>query len=139
MKQFNIVLALSVLVNIASGQQNDNRPRILALYTGRADLAHISFVNEAKKELPEMAGKNNVRLELSDNWSLLNKKDLARYQLIMLLDTRPELPAQRAAFKQYMDKGGACIIFHFAGFALTPSDYPQNWSWYHDTLIASGE
>ena len=29
--------------------------------------------------------------------------------------------------------------FHFAGFALTPSDYPQNWDWYHNVFLGSGE
>jgi hypothetical protein len=139
MKQLNTALALFVLVNTALCQQNDNTLKILALYTGRADLAHISFVNEAKKELPKIAALNKFQIELSDNWTQLNTKDLTRYHLIMLLDTRPELPAQRAAFRKYLDNGGACIIFHFAGFALTPSDFPQNWSWYHDTLIASGQ
>lgn len=29
--------------------------------------------------------------------------------------------------------------FHFSAFALTPSAYPQNWDWYHDTFLGSGE
>ena len=29
--------------------------------------------------------------------------------------------------------------FHFAGFALTPSDVPQNWDWYHNTFLGSGQ
>jgi uncharacterized protein len=28
--------------------------------------------------------------------------------------------------------------FHFAGFALTPSAYPANWDWYHNTFLGSG-
>ena len=28
--------------------------------------------------------------------------------------------------------------FHFAGFALTPSVYPANWDWYHNTFLGSG-
>lgn len=35
-------------------------------------------------------------------------------------------------------KGGAWMGFHFAGFALTPSDYPQNWDWYHNDFLGSG-
>ncbi|HXA45052.1 MAG TPA: ThuA domain-containing protein, partial [Candidatus Angelobacter sp.] len=27
----------------------------------------------------------------------------------------------------------------FAGFALTPSAYPQNWDWYHDQFLGSGQ
>ena len=29
--------------------------------------------------------------------------------------------------------------FHFAGFALTPSAVPQNWDWYHNEFLGSGE
>ena len=126
-------------INFSFGQSGKNSPRMLALYTGRADLAHISFVNEAKVMLPRIAGQNNFQLEISDDWTTLNEKNISRYQLILLLDTRPEKQEQRDVFENYMKKGGACIIFHFAGFALTPSDFPQNWNWYHDTLIASGQ
>jgi len=28
--------------------------------------------------------------------------------------------------------------FHFAGFALSPSAYPANWDWYHNTFLGSG-
>jgi len=37
-----------------------------------------------------------------------------------------------------MEKGGAWMGFHFAGFALTPSKFPQNWDWYHEKFIAAG-
>ena len=38
-----------------------------------------------------------------------------------------------------MDNGGAFIGFHFAGFALNNSDFPQNWNWYHNTFIGAGQ
>jgi hypothetical protein len=28
--------------------------------------------------------------------------------------------------------------FHFAGFALTPSKFPQNWDWYHEEFLGAG-
>jgi hypothetical protein len=28
--------------------------------------------------------------------------------------------------------------FHFSAFALTPSAYPANWDWYHNTVLGSG-
>jgi uncharacterized protein len=37
-----------------------------------------------------------------------------------------------------MDHGGAWMGFHFAGFALTPSAFPQNWDWYHNEFLGSG-
>jgi hypothetical protein len=38
-----------------------------------------------------------------------------------------------------MKGGGAWMGFHFAGFALTPSDYPQNWDWYHNQFLGAGQ
>src|SRR2546426_3712073 len=58
--------------------------------------------------------------------------------ILVFLDTRPEDPAQRAAFQTYMEHGGAWMGFHFAAFALTPSAYPANWDWYHNTFLGSG-
>jgi hypothetical protein len=37
-----------------------------------------------------------------------------------------------------MEHGGAWMGFHFAGFALTPSAYPANWDWYHNTFLGAG-
>jgi len=37
-----------------------------------------------------------------------------------------------------MEHGGAWMGFHFAGFALTPSDFPQNWDWYHNEFLGAG-
>jgi len=38
-----------------------------------------------------------------------------------------------------MEHGGAWMGFHFSAFALTPSDFPQNWNWYHQKFLESGE
>jgi hypothetical protein len=38
-----------------------------------------------------------------------------------------------------MKNGGGWMGFHFSAFALTPSDYPQNWNWYHNEFLGSGQ
>jgi hypothetical protein len=58
--------------------------------------------------------------------------------VVVFLDTRPEAPAQREAFQKYVEGGGGWIGFHFAAFALTPSQVPQNWDWYHQEFLGSG-
>ena len=35
--------------------------------------------------------------------------------------------------------GGGWMGFHVAGFALTPSAFPQNWDWYHNQFLGAGE
>jgi hypothetical protein len=112
---------------------------VVAFYTGRDDLAHISFVHEANARFPEMAATNLFTYTATTNWDDLNAEFLSHYQVVMFLDTRPEKPAQRAAFQKYMEDGGAWMGFHFAAFALTPSGYPQNWDWYHHDFLGSGE
>lgn len=112
--------------------------RVIAFYTAKNDQAHISFVHEANKWFPEMAAKYHFSYDSTNNWQNLNAAFLSKYQVVIFLDTRPEDPAQRAAFREYMEHGGGWIGFHFAAFALTPSAVPQNWDWYHNTFLGSG-
>ena len=113
--------------------------KVIAFYTAKSDLAHISFVHEANKWFPEMAKKYNFSYDSTKNWSNLNAEFLSHYQVVLFLDTRPEDPAQRAAFQKYMEDGGGWMGFHFSAFALTPSDFPQNWDWYHEQFLGSGQ
>jgi hypothetical protein len=130
--------ALCILL-FCSRAQCAPRFNVIAFYTGKNDLAHISFVHEANKFFPQLALKYNIGYDSTTNWTDLNTKFLSHYQVVIFLDTRPDGPAQRAAFEQYMKTGGAWMGFHFSAFALTPSDYPQNWDWYHDEFLGSGE
>src|ERR1700712_4394393 len=113
--------------------------RVIAFYTGINDQAHISFVHEANKWFPKMAAQYHFTYDSTNNWDNLNAAFLSHYQVVLFLDTRPDSSTQREAFKQYMEHGGAWIGFHFAGFALTPSAYPQNWDWYHNDFIGAGQ
>jgi len=101
-------------------------------------LLHISFVHEANKWFPAMGAKYHFTYDSTNDWNNMNDAFLSKYQVVIFLDTRPEDSAQREAFKRYMDNGGGWMGFHFAGFALTPSDYPQNWDWYHNQFIGAG-
>jgi hypothetical protein len=137
-----LALVIGLLAGaISSPAQSSDAPRfkVIAFYTGKNDLAHISFVHEANAWFPKMADKYHFAYEATTNWSDLNVEFLSHYQVVLFLDTRPDDPAQRVAFQKYMEQGGAWMGFHFAAFALTPSDYPQNWDWYHDTFLGSGE
>ncbi|RYE36606.1 MAG: ThuA domain-containing protein [Sphingobacteriaceae bacterium] len=124
--------------NFANAQHQKPNFKVIAFYTAKNDLAHISFVHEANRKFPEMAAKYHFTYDSTQNWNNLNAKFLSNYQVVLFLDTRPEEPKQRAAFRQYMENGGAWMGFHFSAFALTPSAYPQNWDWYHNQFLGSG-
>jgi hypothetical protein len=85
-----------------------------------------------------MERQGNGGYDATKNLTWLNEQVLGQYQVVLFLDTRPEDPVQREAFRNYMDQGGAWMGFHFAGFALTPSAFPQNWDWYHHAFLGSG-
>src|SRR5882724_3587058 len=126
-------LGTAVLICTCSAlSANNSSPkfRVIAFFTAKQDPAHISFVQEANRWFPEMAAKYNFSYETTSDWQNLNSDFLAKYQVVIFLDTRPEDPAERAAFKSYMEHGGAWMGFHFAAFALTtstPSAYPADW------------
>ena len=134
-----ILLLLSVIcISNAAGQQKATF-HVLAFYTAKNDRAHISFVQEANRWFAQQAAQYHFQYDSTNDWSLLNTHHLSTYQVVIFLDTRPEDPVQRAAFEHYMQHGGAWLGFHFAGFALTPSTYPQNWDWYHNEFLGSGQ
>ena len=133
-----LVVCLFCLVASLHAQNRKPKFKVIAFYTAKNDKAHISYVHEANKWFPKAAAQNNFTYDSTDNWSNLNTEFLANYQVVLFLDTRPEEPAQREAFKKYMETGGSWMGFHFAGFALTPSKYPQDWDWYHNEFLGSG-
>lgn len=135
-----LLLCLLCLSFTAALAQKKKAPKfkVIAFYTAKNDQAHISYVHEANKWFPALAQKYDFAYDSTSNWSNMNAEFLAQYQVVLFLDTRPEDPDQRAAFQQYMEKGGGFMGFHFAAFALTPSTYPQNWDWYHEKFLGSG-
>lgn len=141
MKYTTLLIALCICflsVNAQSTKVKKPKFKIIAFYTGKNDKAHVSYVHEANKWFPKMAEKYNFSYDSTSNWSNMNADFLSKYQVVLFLDTRPEDPAQRTAFEEYVKKGGAWMGFHFAAFALKNSSYPDNWDWYHNEFLGSG-
>jgi uncharacterized protein len=128
-------------INLCSAQETVKKPefKAVAFYTAASDQAHISFVHEANKWFSKMAEKYNFSYDSTNNWNNMNRAFLKKYQVVIFLDTRPDSVPQRDAFREYMENGGAWIGFHFCAFALTPSAFPQNWDWYHNKFLGSGQ
>jgi hypothetical protein len=147
-KYFNTIFTLKIIlclmfslsgIGLHAQAQTNTQFSVIAFYTAKQDQAHISFVHEANKWFAAAGTKFNFAYDSTNNWDNLNSKFLSKYRVVVFLDTRPESATQRDAFRAYMEKGGAWMGFHFAGFALTPSAYPQNWDWYHNEFIGAGE
>jgi len=134
-----LLFCLASRLTLTNAQDAHPSFNVIAFYTAQQDQAHISFVHQANRWFHRIAKQHNFSYDSTNRWSDLNEAFLSHYQVVIFLDSRPELQEQRAAFKTYMDQGGAWMGFHFAGFALTPSAYPQNWDWYHNQFIGAGQ
>ena len=137
-KHFLFLLFLFFAFYTSAQKQNPSF-KVIAFYTAKNDLAHISFVHEANRWFAEMAAQYHFTYDSTNNWNNMDDSFLSHYDVVLFLDTRPDSLPQRQAFERYMKGGGAWMGFHFAAFALTPSGYPQNWNWYHNEFLGSGE
>jgi len=138
MNRIKKYLAFALFIVLSIQVHSQTKKHIVAFFTGREDLAHISFLQEAVPYFHDLAARNNFLFDTTSNWSNLNEAYLERCDLLLFLDTRPDDSLQRLAFRKYMDHGGAWMGFHFAGFALSPSDFPMNWEWYHHIFLGAG-
>src|SRR4029453_6407634 len=101
LRRTSLAFAISVgcCAGLAVSPPRSTRFSVLAFYTGRQDLAHISFVQEANRWFPDTARTHDFRYESTTDWSRLNGASLRRYQVVVFLDTRPDNAAERDAFR----------------------------------------
>ncbi|WP_461787787.1 ThuA domain-containing protein [Pedobacter sp.] len=133
------IVFIALLLFTCSAYAQKSKFSVIAFFTEKSDLAHISYVEEANTWLPTAAKQYHFTYDTTSNWNNLNAAYLAKYQVVLFLDTRPEKAEQRIAFENYMKNGGAWMGFHFSAFALSPSSFPQNWDWYHNEFLGSGQ
>jgi len=101
--------------------------------------AHEIASEQANAWFSQAAINYSFFYNTTQSWNDMNDKFLSNYDVILLLDARPEDLPPRNAYERFMDRGGATIIFHYAGFVLDCSEIPNNWTWYHNILIGSGQ
>jgi uncharacterized protein len=139
----NSIMILFLLLisqpSVAAKGEKNPKFRVIAFYNAKNDKAHISFAHEANKWFAEKASELSFTYDSTKNWSNMNSEFLSKYQVIVFLDSRPDSEDQRAAFRKFMENGGGWLGFHFAAFALNNSAFPQNWDWYHNEFLGSGE
>ena len=139
LKLFVYIFLITIPSLLPAAQRIQQKFKVIAFYSAKNEDAHLSFVYEANKWFSTMSTKHRFSYVSTTDWTRLNSDTLSNYQVVIFLDTRPDKPEQRKAFQEYMEKGGAFMGFHFSAFALTPSEFPQNWDWYHETFLGSGE
>ncbi|RYY23495.1 MAG: ThuA domain-containing protein [Chitinophagaceae bacterium] len=140
---FSVRLLLLILLccgtKITFAQNSPDLPRVMAFFSAKHDHAHISFVAEANRWFDSLDRAGIISYDSVKDWSYLTETSTRNVNLLVFLDSRPPAGPARSAFEKYMREGGGWIGFHFSAFALTPSDYPHDWPWYHDEFLGSGE
>jgi type 1 glutamine amidotransferase len=122
-----LIVALGLLAGLLPAQAP---PRVLAFYSPHAEFDHVQFAQQAIRFFSDVANQDHFELDTSTNWADLNATHLASYQLILWLNESPNSEAQRDAFQQYMEHGGAWLGFHAAGY----NDKDTKWPWFVNFL-----
>lgn len=124
-----LALLLILLVSTSLKAQYP-RFKVLAFYSKQVESAHVDFANDAIKFFKDLTIGNGFVFETTTNMADLNEEKLKDYQLVMMLNDFPHSPAQREAFKKYMENGGGWFGFHVAAY----NDKTTNWPWFVDFL-----
>jgi len=122
------LLLIQFVAGLSFGQQT--RFKVLAFYSATTEPDHVHFAQDAVKFLTERAAAERFTFDVTTRWEDLNDERLKAYQLIIWLNESPVNPDQRQAFERYMQRGGAWLGFHAAGY----TDKDTNWPWYVDFL-----
>jgi len=122
------LLLIQFVAGLSFGQQA--RFKVLAFYSATTEPDHVRFAQDAVKFLTERAAREHFAFDVTTRWEDLNDERLKSCQLIIWLNESPTNPDQRQAFERYMERGGAWLGFHAAGY----NDKDTNWPWYVDFL-----
>lgn len=114
-------------------QPKPQSPRILAFYSTDGEGDHTDFALQAVKFFTALAARDHLAFEATTDWDRLNARNLKGCRVVIWLNDSARTPAQRAAFQDYMEKRGAWLGFHFAGY----TDSETRWPWYVDFLGGS--
>jgi hypothetical protein len=71
------------------------------------DPAHTCYKHEANQWFPTIAKQYNFTYDSTKTWTDYNAANLAKYQVVMFLDDRPDDATQRSTFQTYMQNGGS--------------------------------
>lgn len=128
-----LVVLLCVLAFTCSALPQAQKPNfhVLAFYTVKTEADHVDSARQAVTFFAREAKRGNFDWQVTTNWNDLNTANLAHYQLVVWLNDSPHEPAQRQAFQQYMQHGGAWLGFHFAGY----NDDSTHWPWFSGEFL----
>jgi type 1 glutamine amidotransferase len=111
-----------------SGQQEPIR--VLAFYSTQVEQDHVDFAMQAISFFQGIAERDHLDFKTTSNWDDLNPTVLKNCRVVLWLNEFPSTAAQRKAFEDFMEHGGAWMGFHVAGWMESRA----TWPWFADFL-----
>jgi type 1 glutamine amidotransferase len=99
---------------------------VLAFYEDQGEPDHIMFARQAIAFFTETAARDHFSFAATTHWDDCNLARLRQFQLVLWLNDFPKNAAQRAAFEDYMEHGGAWLGFHVSAY----NDQDTHWPWF---------
>ena len=126
------LLFVFVIAFAGSARPQAPQPKfhVLAFYSEHTEADHVEFARQALTFFKTQAAQHQFEWEATTNWDDMNEANLRHYQVVVWLNDDPHTPAQRIAFEQYMNHGGAWLGFHAAGY----NDRDTGWPWFVNFL-----
>ena len=132
--RFNKILACClVLISFTQVTAQSPRFKVAAFYSTNGEMDHINFAKDALYFFELKSEEHHFTFDATRDWSNLNDKYLANYDVVIWLNDFPKDDEQRAAFERFINRGGAWYGCHVSGFNLPDS----KWKWFN-TFLGGG-
>jgi len=125
-----LLYCFACLMTAAPGFGQSKPFHVLAFYSTHVEKDHVDFALQAISFFQAMAKRDHFEFKATSNWDDLNPTVLSGYQVVLWLDEFPSTAAQRKAFEDFMEHGGAWMGFHIAGWM----ENRATWPWFADFL-----
>jgi type 1 glutamine amidotransferase len=132
MRPFLRTAALLLLAFMALPVAEGQKPsfRVLAFWTTAGEVDHSDFARQAIQFFTDTAVRDHFAFRATTDWNEMNPATLARTQVVVWLNGQPATDAQRAAFEDFINHGGAWLGTHVSGY----NDHSTKWQWFVDFL-----
>jgi len=102
-------------------------PRFKALiyHSDEVEPAHRQFNAQAVEFFRKLNYGEGFELDITTDFASFDAAELSRYDVVVMLNSLPQTPSERAAFETYMEHGGGWVGFHAAAY----NDARTGWSW----------
>lgn len=133
-----ILLTVLSIVSLIGFLSTTTKPAFRALVILSRAADHGKMMASAKPFLEKIASANNFAVDISDDTSLLNDSNLAKYQVFIQLQQAPfDMSAdQQSAVQRFVEQGKGWVGIHAAG--LTGKDFVSPdvpyWQWFEDFM-----